>query len=304
MIVLDGQPALSPFRVDRLNAELSRVAAGTLVRATRFVYFVDAVPAAALDTARLCSVIDAQAHPARAATLWIVPRLGTRSPWSSKATDILIDCGFPVRRIERGVAIDLDRLPAPNDATRERVVRVLHDPMTQSIVTSLADIAHLFDAGAPASLERIALGDDARAALDAANVSLGLALADDEIAYLVERYAELGRDPSDAELMMFAQANSEHCRHKVFNAAFTIDGVAAQRSLFAMIKHTHEASPAHTLSAYHDNAAVVAGFAAARFFTDPADGMFRTHQEDVPYAIKVETHNHPTAISPFAGAAT
>ena len=305
MIVLDGQPALSPFRIDRLNAELVRVATGAVVRATRFVYFVDEAPATALDVARLCGVIEARVDPARAAALWIVPRLGTRSPWSSKASDILIDCGFPVRRIERGVAIDLDGLPAAAAAAaRARVASALHDPMTQSIVTSLADIAHLFDAGAPASLERIVLGGDARAALEAANARLGLALAADEIGYLAERYAELGRDPSDAELMMFAQANSEHCRHKVFNAAFTIDGVAAPRSLFAMIKHTHEIAPAHTLSAYHDNAAVIAGFPAARFFSDPTDGVFRAHNEDVAYAIKVETHNHPTAISPFAGAAT
>ncbi|HEY0180318.1 MAG TPA: phosphoribosylformylglycinamidine synthase, partial [Dokdonella sp.] len=140
--------------------------------------------------------------------------------------------------------------------------------------------------------------------LRAANVRLGLALADDEIAYLAACYAELGRDPSDAELMMFAQANSEHCRHKVFNAEFTLDGVPQPRSLFAMIKHTHEAAPAHTLSAYHDNAAVVAGQPAERFFADARSGVFRAQREDVPYAIKVETHNHPTAISPFPGAAT
>jgi phosphoribosylformylglycinamidine synthase len=304
MIALDGLPALSPFRIDRLNTELARHAPGTTLRASRHVYFVDAIPGASLDLPHLCDVIEAQPGAARAATLWIVPRLGTRSPWSSKATDILVGCGFPVHRIERGLALDIEGMPSAGSAARTQVLHVLHDPMTQSVVTSLDESAHLFDSGAPAPLDRIALGNDALTALVAANARLGLALADDEIAYLAERYGELGRDPSDAELMMFAQANSEHCRHKIFNASFSVDGVAQSRSLFAMIKHTHETSPAHTLSAYHDNAAVVAGNPAARFFADASDGAFRTHVEDVPYAIKVETHNHPTAISPYPGAAT
>ncbi len=302
MIALDGLPALSPFRIDRINAELALFAPATRLRAARHVYFIDAPAGPPPDLQRLCTVIEARPSASADATLWVVPRLGTRSPWSSKATDILRDCGIEVRRIERGCALDLTGMPA-DEASRARVLAVLHDPMTQSVVASLADTAHLFDAGAAAPLERITLGGDAVAALDAANARLGLALAADEIAYLADRYAELGRDPSDAELMMFAQANSEHCRHKVFNASFTIDGEAQPRSLFSMIKYTHEQSPAHTLSAYHDNAAVVAGFPARRFFA-AADGRFRTHAEDVPYAIKVETHNHPTAISPYPGAAT
>ena len=289
MIVLDGLPALSPFRIDRINAEIARHAPGTLLRATRYIYFVDTSANTPRDLTRLCDVIEAQAGAARAATFWTVPRLGTRSPWSSKATDILVGCGFVVRRIERGIAFDLERMPESGSEAWANVTRVLHDPMTQSVVASLAQTARLFDVGAPAPLDRIALGSDAIAALNAANARLGLALAADEIAYLAERYGELRRDPSDAELMMFAQANSEHCRHKIFNASFTIDGAAQARSLFAMIKHTHEASPAHTLSAYHDNAAVIAGNAAARFFADPADGTFRAHNEAVPYAIKVET---------------
>ena len=304
MIAFDGLPALSPFRIDRLNAELDRLQPGVRVRAAWHVYFVEAQPDAALDTARLCEVIEASAAPARPASLWVVPRFGTRSPWSSKATDILVDCGFAVRRIERGTAFELDGLPEAGDAGWQQVARVLHDPMTQSAIASLEAAGHLFEAGAPAPLERVALGADARTALEEANARLGLALAADEIDYLAERYRELGRDPSDAELMMFAQANSEHCRHKVFNAEFTIDGEAQPRSLFAMIKHTHAQSPAHTLSAYHDNAAVIAGHPARRFFADPGDATFRAHAEDVPYAIKVETHNHPTAISPYPGAST
>ena len=176
--------------------------------------------------------------------------------------------------------------------------------MTQSVLDSLADVDALFDTGAPAPLERVALGGNAVDALDAANARLGLALAPDEIEYLAENYAALGRDPSDAELMMFAQANSEHCRHKVFNADFTVDGVKQAKSLFAMIRNTHAVSPAHTLSAYKDNAAVIEGSGAQRFFAEPDADRYAAHHEDVPFAIKVETHNHPTAISPFPGAST
>ncbi|WP_395684233.1 phosphoribosylformylglycinamidine synthase [Dokdonella sp.] len=304
MIALDGLPALSPFRVDRLNADLARQLPGACVRATRHVYFVAAEPDAALDLPHLCEVIEADTAPVRAASLWVVPRIGTRSPWSSKATDILVGCGFPVRSIERGLAFELDGAPARGSDDWQRLARILHDPMTQSVVDTLDAAAHAFDAGAVQPLVRVALGTDAGAALNEANARLGLALAPDEIDYLGDRYGELGRDPTDAELMMFAQANSEHCRHKVFNASYELDGVAQAKSLFAMIRNTHQQSPAHTLSAYHDNAAVIAGNAARRFFADPADGVFRAHAEDVPYAIKVETHNHPTAISPYAGAST
>jgi len=303
MIVLDGQPALSAFRIDRLNSELARHAPGCVVRNAHFIYFIDA-DHAKLDVNTLCEVIEAAPGALDAAALWVVPRLGTRSPWSSKATDILQGCGFPVRRIERGVAFDLDGTPAHASAGWQAVTRALHDPMTQSVVDSLAHVDALFDTGAPAPLERVALAGDAVKALDAANARLGLALAPDEIAYLAENYATLGRDPSDAELMMFAQANSEHCRHKVFNADFTVDGVKQAKSLFAMIRNTHAVSPAHTLSAYHDNAAVIEGSGAQRFFARPDTDQYSAHREDVPFAIKVETHNHPTAISPFPGAST
>jgi phosphoribosylformylglycinamidine synthase len=303
MIVLDGQPALSAFRIDRLNTELARRAPGCAVRGARHVYFV-AATVDAIDMDRLCEVIEATPGKPANAALWIVPRLGTRSPWSSKATDILQGCGFPVSRIERGTAFDLAGAPAPGSAQWRAVARVLHDPMTQSVVDSLADIGTLFDAGDPAPLARIELGADPVAALTAANTRLGLALAPDEIDYLAENYAALGRDPTDAELMMFAQANSEHCRHKVFNADFTVDGVKQDKSLFAMIRNTHAKSPAHTLSAYKDNAAVIEGNAAQRFFADANSDQYAAHREDVPFAIKVETHNHPTAISPFPGAST
>jgi phosphoribosylformylglycinamidine synthase len=303
MIAIDGQTALSPFRVDRINAALAAQVRDCRLRDTRHVYFVAADPGTA-DDPRLYETLQAAPGAPRPATLWIVPRLGTRSPWSSKATDILRGCGLPVQRVERGMAIELERPPATGSAGWQAMLQALHDPMTQSVVTSLAEAARLFDAGAPASLETVALGDDPHAALAAADRRLGLALADDEIAYLADSYRALGRDPSDAELMMFAQANSEHCRHKVFNAAFTVDGVAQDKSLFAMIRNTHAVSPAFTLSAYADNAAVIEGSVARRFYASPSDGRYRANDESVPYAIKVETHNHPTAISPFPGAAT
>ena len=235
MIVLDGLPALSPFRIDRLNATLAALAPGAAVRSARHVYFVDADPAT-LDLARLREVVEAVDGAAGVATLWVVPRIGTRSPWSSKATDILVGCGFAVRRIERGLAFEIDGAPAPGTAERARLAAALHDPMTQSVVDDLADAARAFDAGPAGPLARIALAGDARVALNEANARLGLALAPDEIDYLADAYRELGRDPSDAELMMFAQANSEHCRHKVFNASFSLDGVAQAKSLFAMFQ--------------------------------------------------------------------
>lgn len=304
MIVFDGQTALSSFRLDRLNARLSAVHQGTRVLAAWSVYFIDAdtAPAGVLRQ-RLLDVL--QAHDAKpaAATLWVVPRLGTISPWSSKATEILRGAGCELRRVEHGTAWQLAGLPAADSAEYAAVLALLHDPMTQSPLAALDAAQSLFLGGQSGALVRIALGTDAKAALAAANQRLGLALAEDEIEYLAERYAELGRDPSDAELFMFAQANSEHCRHKVFNATWTVDGEAQDKSLFAMIKNTHAHAPAHTLSAYKDNAAVIAGAEGARFLAD-ADGVWRAHPEMIDYAIKVETHNHPTAIAPWPGAAT
>ncbi len=304
MIVLDGQPALSAFRMDRLNAELERVAAGCRLRSARHVYVIAGSADGAIDTNKLQRILLANAGEAVAASLWVAPRVGTISPWSSKATDILRRCGLPIRRVERALALDLEPAPKPDSSRWLEILAIVHDPMTESVLTMRAELDQLFDVADPLPLDRIALGAHARMALEAANRRLGLALAGDEIDYLADSYASLERDPTDAELMMFAQANSEHCRHKVFNAEFAIDGKAQALSLFAMIRNTHKLSPAHTLSAYSDNAAVIAGTHAKRFFADPDTGVYAATNEAVPYAIKVETHNHPTAISPFAGAAT
>ncbi|HSM99973.1 MAG TPA: phosphoribosylformylglycinamidine synthase [Rudaea sp.] len=303
MIVYDGLTALSPFRLERLNRDLAAAAPKSRVSAAWWVYFVQA-EANAPDPAKLCEVLRAHVGEPKAATLWAVPRLGTISPWSSKATDILRGCGFAVARVERGIAFAVDRAPSTGSADFDRLARALHDPMTQSVLTSLAGADALVRAGQPGPLQRTALGADPITALGEANRRLGLALAPDEIEYLAARYAELRRDPSDAELMMFAQANSEHCRHKVFNARWTIDGEEQPQSLFGLIKATHAAAPQHTLSAYSDNAAVIEGNAVRRFFADAQSGKYGIVEESTPYAIKVETHNHPTAIAPFPGAAT
>ncbi len=303
MIVLDGRSALSDFRLARLNDRIEAIAKGTRVRGARHMYFVQTqAPLTPATRTRLAQLLDATEAPPADASLWVVPRFGTRSPWSSKATDIAHRVGLAVTRLERGSALLIDGLPI--DGTLLAAIRaVLHDPMTQSVLTSLDHAERIFATGAAGELATIPLGKDPHAALQQANLELGLALAPDEIDYLAASYAQAGRDPTDAELVMFAQANSEHCRHKVFNAGFTLDGAAQAHSLFGLIRTTHQASPAYTLSAYSDNAAVIEGSAGARFFAD-ADGVWRAHAEAIPYAIKVETHNHPTAIAPFPGAAT
>ncbi|ADV28253.1 phosphoribosylformylglycinamidine synthase [Pseudoxanthomonas suwonensis 11-1] len=302
MIVLEGAPALSPFRRQRLETRLQSLVPGLRIEGAWHVYFVqpgDATP----DPDALNRILQAGAEPAPRAegalSRYVVPRLGTRSPWSSKATELLQGAGQPVARVERGLRLDLVGWPS-DAATQAAVGKLLHDPMTQSLLDSREGASVLFSAPARRPLERIALAD-----LEAANRRLGLALAEDEIEYLRTRYGELGRDPSDVELMMFAQANSEHCRHKIFNASWTIDGEEQDRSLFRMIKNTHQKTPQHTLSAYSDNAAVIEGHVASRYRPDPATGEYRT-EPPVPSAfqIKVETHNHPTAISPFPGAST
>jgi len=297
MIVLPGREALSKFRRERLEQRLARVQAGVRLAGARFLYFVEAEPGAAPDRGRLAAMLEAETDEPSLppGSVLAVPRLGTISPWSSKATEILRGAGLPVARVERGIAYALEGA----DGARERLAPLLHDPMTQSLLERLDQADGLFRHGAPGPLQRIPL-----ATLDAANADLGLALSEDEIAYLRERYAALGRDPSDAELMMFAQANSEHCRHKIFNARWTIGGVAQTHSLFQMIRHTQAESPQLTLSAYSDNAAVVEGHPFRRFAPDGAGSWRHRAEEPGAFQIKVETHNHPTAIAPFPGAAT
>jgi len=305
MIALDGRSALSPFRLERLNQRLEALHHGAQAQAAWAVYFLDTsgLPSAE-PHARLLQLLGAKDGPPAPATLWVVPRLGTISPWSSKATDILRHAGLDFGRVERGLAWQLVGWNGRDATAQTAIAALLHDAMTQSVLERIGQAQDLFRAGSPGPLAHIALAGDAHAALAQANRRLGLALAEDEIDYLVARYAELGCDPTDAELFMFAQANSEHCRHKVFNASWTLDGVDQEQTLFGMIKHTHRLAPAHTLSAYSDNAAVIEGSDGQRFFADPEDGVWRRHAERIDFAIKVETHNHPTAIAPWPGAAT
>ena len=241
--------------------------------------------------------------------LCVIPRLGTISPWSSKATDIAAICGLSaVQRLERGIVWTIDgRVDDANAVRRE-----LHDRMTETVIAfeDVATLAHIFQQQKPRPMDVISLGSSPRMAIAKVSADLGLALAVDEIDYLAVRYRELGRAPTDVELMMFAQANSEHCRHKIFNATFAVDGEAQKQSLFGMIKNSFAAHPGGVLSAYKDNAAIVQGVSkdgamldAGRIWPD-ADGVYRVHREPALILAKVETHNHPTAIAPFAGAAT
>ena len=303
MIVLEGLPALSPFRRERLELRLQSVSPGVRIAGAWHVYWIDPEPGASPDPAVLRRVLEAgddRAAPASGSiSRFVAPRLGTISPWASKASEILRGARQPVRRVERGTRIDLTGWP-DDAAARAALSKLLHDPMTQSLLASHDEAAGLFATPARGTVERIPL-----AQIEQANVRLGLALAADEIEYLRDRYAGLGRDPSDVELMMFAQANSEHCRHKIFNASWTVDGEDQPRSLFGMIRNTHARTPQHTLSAYSDNAAVVEGYPATRFRPDPASAEYRAEPlADSAFCIKVETHNHPTAIAPFPGAST
>ena len=308
LLRLPGPSALSAFRREKLLAELRGIVPGICGLEARYLHLVDL--SAAMDRSartRLDALLRygeaPVAAPEPAVNLLVLPRFGSISPWSSKATDIAHTCGLDaVRRIERGMEYQLGVAEISADE-RARLLPLLHDRMTETVLDDAADAARLFDREAPAPLAHIALLEEGREALEQANSALGLALSGDEIDYLVESYTALGRDPTDAELMMFAQANSEHCRHKIFNADWVIDGQAQPHSLFDMIRSTYAASPDGVLSAYKDNAAVIAGGPGRRLVAN-ADGEYRAVAEPVHSLIKVETHNHPTAISPFPGAAT
>jgi phosphoribosylformylglycinamidine synthase len=308
MLRFRGAPALSSFRIERLLAALRRTVPAVSSVHAEFVHFVDAERE--LEPAELAILeqlldFDRGAPPEASGQLLLtVPRPGTVSPWSSKATDIAHVCGLAaVRRIERGKSWRIDAGVPLAPAKLAALGASLFDPMTEALLLDAAEAPRLFGSHPRGALAHVALGADPRAALARVNESQGLALSDGEIAYLADVFARLGRDPTDVEVMMFAQANSEHCRHKIFNADWRIDGAAMPNSPFAMIRHTKERSPAGVLSAYSDNAAVIEGPPGARFYPG-ADGAYAWHEEPVDLLLKVETHNHPTAISPFPGAAT
>jgi phosphoribosylformylglycinamidine synthase len=307
MEILRGPRALTPFRTIKLLSKLQLIDPAISAVNAEFIHFVHSEkPLSKADVAQaqvLLPAADPDAAASASATLFlVVPRPGTISPWSSKATDIMHNCGLTkVIRVERGTAY---HITADRPMSVELINAVLYDRMTESVLSDLASAERLFTQVAAQPLTTIVLMEGGKAALLAANTSLGLALAPDEVDYLFDAYMKLKRDPTDVELMMFAQVNSEHCRHKIFNADWTIDGKPAEKSLFSMIKNTYEQHHDGVLSAYSDNAAVIKGSKAARFFADPADQTYRYHEEPMNLVIKVETHNHPTAIAPAQGAAT
>ena len=308
MLVFPGPTALSSFRLSKLRSEL--VAEGLNVNRidTQFMHFVDLNEKLnQQDLAVLTGLLRYGAEESQRRDLMqsdhqlrlVVPRSGTISPWSSKASDIARICGLDkVIRIERGIAyrIDADK---PNAADP-----FIHDRMTEEVVAT-TEVGYLFEVQAAGPLGQVDLLGQGTLALQIANMDLGLALTSDEISYLEDAYTELNRNPTDVELMMFAQANSEHCRHKTFRASWTIDDEEKDYSLMDMIQNTYAKTNGEgVLSAYEDNAAVISGHPSSRFYPDPRDREYKEYQEDVHILIKVETHNHPTAIAPFPGAAT
>lgn len=310
MLILPGARAFSAFRIQKLLARLQPVVPGLTGLDCRHVYFarlkqpLDDVERERLEYLLQYGSRDMTPIADAGPLILVVPRRGTISPWSSKATDILHNADLTaVRRLERGVAWWLQGGPFTAEQL-EQARGALHDRMVEEVLDHFDDARQLFEEHAPRPLTTVDLLGDGREALEAANVELGLALAEDEIDYLAESFTRLGRNPTDAELMMFAQANSEHCRHKIFNASWSIDGEPQPRSLFQMIKYTNEVGGDNVLSAYSDNAAVVVGSRAERFYPNPETGEYGYQEEDVHLLMKVETHNHPSAIAPYSGAGT
>ena len=311
----EGGDALSAFRAQALLARLQAACPRITAVAARHVHWVafDVAPQRADKISALLDYGPAYRGPVDGELVLVMPRLGTVSPWASKATDIARNCGVDLHRVERvteyRLTVKAGLLGAGKpltEAERRAVAALLHDRMTEHVAFERQAAAHLFDAAQAEPLAHVDVLGAGRQALVQANGQFGLALSDDEIDYLVAAFGRLQRNPSDVELMMFAQANSEHCRHKIFNARFTIDGQAQPHTLFGMIRHTEQISPQHTVVAYDDNAAVMQGHRVQRWlpqgFTNAP--LYGPREEVAHVLMKVETHNHPTAISPFPGAAT
>ncbi|MCL1125063.1 phosphoribosylformylglycinamidine synthase [Shewanella surugensis] len=308
MEIIRGAPALSAFRVQKLMQACEAASLPIQAIYSEFIHLADIDAALVLDEQQQLNTLltygpSIEVSSPKGTLYFVTPRPGTLSPWSSKATDIAHNCGLnKVKRLERGIAYYIDS--APLSVEQEQILlHLLHDRMVEVVLNALTDGEVLFQQTTPKPVKSVNVLGEGKVALVEANITLGLALADDEIDYLVENFTHLKRNPNDVELMMFAQANSEHCRHKIFNADWTIDGEKKPKSLFKMIKNTFEKTPEHVLSAYKDNAAVMEGSTAGRFFPKQ-DGEYAYHIEPMHILMKVETHNHPTAISPYPGAAT
>ncbi len=308
---LRGTSALSKFRTDRLQAQLAESIPDLEALRAEYWHFVKLN--ASLDPEQeqvLENLLQygprEQEVDAVGEKLLVLPRLGTISPWSTKASDIAQRCGLSkIARIERGVIwyVKCRDHRALSEREVSFLAQQLSDPMTESVVRDERLARKIFDQSSPAALRTVKVMEGGYAALVAANDEWGLALSDDEIGYLVEQFSRLERDPTDVELMMFAQVNSEHCRHKIFNAEWVIDQQQKKESLFELIRTTHEHHPEGTLLAYEDNSAILQGTSADRFFANPGSGEYGYINEPIHILCKVETHNHPTAISPFPGAA-
>ncbi len=313
LTTVPGGNALSPFRAAALLARLEPVVPGLTAVAAHHVHLVASdgpLDAATSDTvARLLTYgppADPDPEGAHVTDVVVAPRLGTVSPWASKATDIAHNCGVDVRRVERVTRYRIASGAPLTDDQWRAVADLVHDRMTEAALPSVEAAGALFDEREAEPMERVDVLGRGRAAIEEADAAYGLALSDDEVDYLVEAFTGLARNPSDVELMMFAQANSEHCRHKIFNADLVVDGDPKPRSLFGMIRHTEEVAGEGTVVAYTDNASIMAGGPVTRWVPEGTDGPSRYAARDdtVHVLMKVETHNHPTAISPFPGAAT
>ena len=306
MHIIWGNSAHSAYRLNQLLTKLKNVGTITGLR-SQFLYFVDVGgELSATEQSHLKVLLNNSEQESvsrlSADTCIVTPRLGTISPWSSKATDITKTCGIEhIQRIERGTVYFFEGV---SSADRPAMEALIHDRMMEQVSYDVPALEGLFSHQTPKPSQVVDVLTGGREALVQANTDMGLALSADEIDYLVTAFKGLNRNPVDAELMMFAQANSEHCRHKIFNADWTIDGQDKPYSLFGMIRNTHQKNPEGVLSAYSDNAAVLEGADATRFFPNPESNVYQTHPEPVHFQIKVETHNHPTAISPWPGAAT
>ncbi len=310
MEILRGAPALSEFRVSKLLDGCKKAGVSVDSIYAEFVHFAD-LSSELTENEKAVLVKLLTYGPAikegktDGALFLVTPRPGTISPWSSKATDIANNCGLTkIKRLERGIAYYVKSSSKLDDEAKAIVKSLIHDRMMEAVFFDMNDASALFTTQEPAPLTSVDILGRGIEALEEANVSLGLALSHDEMEYLVKSFKGLNRNPNDVELYMFAQANSEHCRHKVFNADWVIDGVKQDKSLFKMIKNTYEKTPDFISSAYKDNAAVMDGSEAGRFFPDPETHQYQFHNEPIDILMKVETHNHPTAISPYPGAAT
>ncbi|PLY13941.1 MAG: phosphoribosylformylglycinamidine synthase [Sedimenticola sp.] len=310
MLSLRGAPALSDFRLKKLEQRLQDAVGRAVSVYAEFMHFAELEQSLDFDEEAILERLlrygpRLSVHQPEGELVLVVPRPGTISPWSTKATDIAHNCGLSkVARLERGIAYYLSTDSLLSDSEKQAAITVLRDRMTESVYSDINDAETLFQHAEPRPFSTVDVVGGGRPALERANLELGLALSDDEIDYLVESFQALKRNPTDVELMMFAQANSEHCRHKIFNADWIIDGKPQDKSLFKMIRNTTEQSPQNVLSAYKDNAAVMTGFEGERFITDPTDHAYGYSRENIHILMKVETHNHPTAISPNPGAAT